>query len=99
MIEVRQTSVFAQWLAALRDRQAKLRISARISRLESGNLGDVKPVGEGVSELRLNFGPGYRLYMTQYGDTFILLLCGGDKGSQDRDIRKANDLIKELNHD
>jgi putative addiction module killer protein len=96
MIEVRQTETYAQWFDALRDRQAKVRIDIRIRRLSMGNPGDVKPVGKGISELRINYGPGYRVYFTQRGETLIILLAGGDKSTQDRDIKIALDLAKNL---
>ncbi len=96
MFEVRQTPVFAEWLASLRDARAQTRIAARILRVEAGLLGDVKPVGDGVSELRIDYGPGYRLYFTRRGKAVMFLLCGGDKSSQDRDIREAGRLAKEV---
>jgi putative addiction module killer protein len=80
----------------LRDRQARARINARIRRLSLGNFGDVKPIGEGVSELRIDFGPGYRVYFVQRGQTLVVLLAGGDKRTQDRDIKKALKLAREL---
>ena len=86
MVEVRQTERFAQWLEDLRDLRARARVQARIERLISGNPGDVRPVGSGVSELRINYGPGYRVYYQQKGSTLIILLAGGDKSSQVRDI-------------
>jgi len=96
MIEVRETDVFADWFAGLRDRQARARITARIRRLSLGNPGDVKPVGSGVSEMRIDHGPGYRVYFVRRGETVFILLCGGDKGSQDRDIKRAIELAKEV---
>jgi putative addiction module killer protein len=79
MIEVRQTDVFADWFAGLRDREARARINVRIRRLSLGNPGDVKPVGGGVSEMRIDYGPGYRLYFVRRGDALVVLLSGGDK--------------------
>jgi putative addiction module killer protein len=96
VIDVRQTQEFADWLAALRDRLARQRIAARIERLRFGLLGDVKALGSGLSELRVDHGPGYRLYFIQRGQDLIVLLCGGDKGSQPRDIARARRMIEEL---
>ena len=96
MIEIRQTEVYSQWFNSLRDRQARARINARIRRLSLGNPGDVKPVGEGVSELRIDYGPGYRVYFVQRGQTLVVLLAGGDKHTQDRDIKTALDLAQKL---
>jgi putative addiction module killer protein len=96
MLEVRQTSVYSEWFADLRDRTAKVRIDIRIRRLSLGNPGDVKPVGEGVSELRVDHGPGYRVYFIQKADVYIVLLAGGDKSSQEKDIRNAKALAREL---
>jgi putative addiction module killer protein len=96
MREVRQTDVFASWMEALSDRRAVERIAQRIVRLQSGLLGDVKPVGDGVSELRVDHGPGYRVYFVQRGQVLIILLCGGDKGSQRRDIQRAKAIAAEL---
>jgi putative addiction module killer protein len=96
MIEIRQTEAYAQWFKGLRDRTARARINARIRRLSMGNPGDVRPVGEGVSELRIDYGPGYRVYFVQRGETLVILLAGGDKHTQDRDIVKARDLAQEL---
>lgn len=96
MIEVRRTPEFITWLKALRDPRAKAKITSRISRLQDGNLGDVRPVGEGVSELRVHYGPGYRIYLVQRGGTLVVLLCGGDKSTQERDIREAKILAAGL---
>jgi putative addiction module killer protein len=96
MIEIRQTEVFASWFRALRDIQARARIQVRIDRLQLGLPGDVKPVGQGVSELRIDFGPGYRVYFIRKGKEIIILLAGGDKRTQDRDIKKAIQLASDL---
>lgn len=96
VLEVRQTAGYAAWFAGLRDRVAQVRIDIRIRRLSLGNAGDVKPVGEGVSELRVNHGPGYRVYFVQRGQEFVVLLAGGDKSSQARDIREAKALARNL---
>ena len=96
MIQVRQTETFRIWLADLRDRRAVARIAARIDRLKLGNPGDVKSVGDGVSELRIDYGPGYRLYFKRVGHEIVLLLCGGDKSTQDRDIERAKALATGL---
>ena len=92
MIELIRTSAFDRWLRALRDRLAVVRIAARIDRLASGNPGDVKPIGGGLSELRIDHGPGYRVYLMRRGAIIIVLLCGGDKASQQRDIEQARAL-------
>jgi putative addiction module killer protein len=89
VVEVRRTEQFAQWLRGLRDLRAKARVQARVERLIGGIPGDVRPVGSGVSELRINYGPGYRVYYQQRGSTLIILLAGGDKSSQAKDIEKA----------
>ena len=94
MIEVVNTGDFKTWIQKLKDKQGRLRILKRIDRLANGNPGDVKPVGLGVSELRLTYGPGYRVYYLQEGDLLILLLCGGDKSSQRKDIEKAHELAE-----
>jgi putative addiction module killer protein len=96
MIEIRQTDEYAEWFKSLRDRQARARVNTRIRRLSLGNPGDVQPVGEGVSELRIDYGPGYRVYFFQRGETLVVLLAGGDKRTQNRDIRKALELAREL---
>ncbi len=96
MIEIRQTDEYAGWFARLRDREARSRVLVRIRRVSLGNLGDVKPVGEGVSELRVDYGPGYRIYLTRHGETVVILLAGGVKSSQQRDIERAKRLAREL---
>jgi putative addiction module killer protein len=96
MIEVRQTEVYADWFARLRDRQARARINVRIRRLSLGNPGDVRPVGEGVSELRVDYGPGYRVYFVQRGASLVILLAGGDKRTQERDIELALELARSV---
>jgi putative addiction module killer protein len=96
MIEIRQTDEYAKWFAALRDRQAKVRIDARIRRLSLGNAGDAKGVGESVVELRIDYGPGYRVYFVQRGKMLVVLLAGGDKRTQNRDIKLAKSLAKAL---
>ena len=95
-MEIRKTDVYAKWLAGLRDVRARARVLTRVERLAAGNAGDVKPVGEGVSELRINYGPGYRVYYTQRGSELIILLTGGDKSSQANDIKSALRLARNL---
>ena len=94
-IEVVKSETFHAWLSGLRDRQARVRIAARIDRLALGNPGDVKAVGAGISELRINVGPGYRVYFTTRGAKAIILLCGGDKGTQAADIRRAGEVAND----
>ena len=96
MLEIRETPAYAAWFSALRDRTAKARIDIRIRRLSLGNPGDVRPIGESVSELRIHDGPGYRIYFTKQGETVVILLAGGDKSSQEQDIRHAKDLTRNL---
>ena len=96
MVEIRQTEAYASWFAELRDRQARARIDVRIRRLSLGNAGDVGPVGEGVSELRIDYGPGYRVYFVQRGAALVILLAGGDKSTQDQDIRIALELARSV---
>jgi putative addiction module killer protein len=96
MIEIRQTGGFARWHGAIRDVRLRARIADRIDRLAAGNPGDVAPVGEGVSELRLHFGPGYRIYFVHRGKLIVVLLCGGDKSTQRRDIEIAKKIAREL---
>jgi len=92
VIEIRQTERFARWFGRLRDRAVRARIQARIDRVRFGNLGDIRSVGSGVSEMRIDVGPGYRLYFARRGGRLIVLLCGGDKSSQQKDIREAVSL-------
>ncbi|QPF82983.1 type II toxin-antitoxin system RelE/ParE family toxin [Bradyrhizobium genosp. L] len=96
MFEVLKTDLFDSWLSNLTDRRAAAKIASRIERLALGNPGDVKPVGEGVSEMRLAYGPGYRVYYKQTGQRIILILCGGDKSNQDRDIKRAKEIAAQL---
>lgn len=96
MFEVIESIAFQTWMSELRDRHARTRIAARITRVAQGNLGDWKPVEGAVSELRIDYGPGYRLYFTRRGKTVILLLCGGDKRTQAADIKRALEMVSEL---
>jgi len=96
LISVVETESYSKWFDAIRDRNAKGRILIRIRRMTLGNFGDVSPVGEGVSELRVHYGPGYRIYLVRRGDELVILLGGGDKGSQSRDIAAAKRLAKTL---
>ncbi len=96
MIEIRETDAFSEWLATLRDAHARTRVQARILRLKLGNPGDVKPIGEGVSELRINYGPGYRVYYVKRGPLLIILLAGGAKSTQGKDIKTALILARML---
>jgi putative addiction module killer protein len=93
MVEVLRSQTFADWLNGLRDNQARLRINARILRMEAGNMGDMAPVGEGVSEIRIHYGPGYRVYFVRHGS--VILLCGGDKSSQAKDIKRAKEMARD----
>jgi putative addiction module killer protein len=95
MIELKQTETFRKWRAKLKDDRARALIASRLDRLAFGNAGDVKPVGQGVSELRLDYGPGYRIYFQLRRNIIIVLLCGGDKRTQDRDIKTAKRLAVE----
>ena len=94
MFEIIESATFSKWLSGLKDRQARIRIYVRLDRLNLGNFGDAGPIGEGLSELRIHYGPGYRLYYLQR-DTRVVMLCGGDKSSQPRDIEKAKIIAKE----
>ena len=96
MIEVRKTAIFTKWFEGLKDRKAKARIQVRIDRVELGNFGDCAPVGDGVSELRIFYGPGYRVYYVQPTSVVVILLSGGDKDSQKADIARAKKIAKQL---
>ena len=96
MPKVQKTEEFDEWLTNLADQKAKAKIVSRIERLGLGDPGDVKPIGEGVSEMRVAYGPGYRIYFKQTGKTVVLLLCGGDKSTQGKDIRRAKTIAAEL---
>jgi putative addiction module killer protein len=96
VIEIRETQVFSAWLESLRDAQTRARVQARILRLRQGNPGDVRPVGEGVSELRINYGPGYRVYYVKRGALLVILLASGAKPTQDKDIKTALKLARML---
>jgi putative addiction module killer protein len=96
MISIYTTDEFDDWFATLRDKQAQKRIQARIDRAEDGNFGDCKPVGEGVSEMRIHYGAGYRVYFVQRGLEMVILLAGGDKSNQQKDIQTALTLAREL---
>lgn len=95
MIRLKKTNIFEDWLAGLRDRRAKFAILVRIERLSLGNPGDVSPVGEGVSELKIDYGPGYRVYFKRRGSEIIILLCGGSKKGQSKDIENAKSIARE----
>lgn len=95
MFEIIKSETFDRWLRSLRDKKAIARINARLRRASLGNLGDAAPVGHGVSEMRIFYGPGYRLYFLREGRTLIVLLCGGDKSTQVKDIQQAQDIAKE----
>ncbi len=96
MKSLQTTDIFDRWYDGLRDRQGKARIAARLRRVELGNFGDVKPVGSGVSELRIDYGPGYRVYLTQRGLEVVILLAGGDKRTQSKDIEAAIEMAKRV---
>jgi putative addiction module killer protein len=96
VFEVRKTDEFDNWLSALADQRAVAKTASRIERLGLGNAGDVKPVGEGISEMRLTYGPGYRIYCKQTGKTIVLILCGGDKSTQDSDTKRATEIAAQL---
>jgi putative addiction module killer protein len=95
LIELKQTQTFQKWRARLKDERARALIASRLDRLAYGHAGDVEPVGSGVSELRIHHGPGYRIYIQKRGNTIIVLLCGGDKSTQEKDIKAAKRLADE----
>ena len=95
MVEFKQTETFRKWRSRLRDERARAMIASRLDRLAFGNAGDVKPVGRGISELRIDYGPGYRIYFMRRGNEIVILLCGGDKSSQAKDIETAKRLAEE----
>ena len=96
MVIIRETKIYSRWFTALRDRKARARIQTRLDRLQLGLLGDVKPVGEGVLELRIDYGPGYRVYFVHRGQELVILLAGGDKSTQEKDIKIALDLARNI---
>ena len=96
MVTIRETKIYSRWFTALRDRKARARIQTRLDRLQLGLLGDVKPVGEGVLELRIDYGPGYRVYFVHRGHEMVILLAGGDKSTQEKDIKIALDLARNV---
>jgi putative addiction module killer protein len=96
MFEVLTTDEFDRWLSDLADERARTKIASRVARLRFGNVGDVKPVGQGVSEMRVHHGPGYRVYYKQTGKTILVILCGGDKSTQDKDVKRAKEMAAEL---
>ena len=96
MVEIHKTEIFTKWLEALKDLRAKARILARIDRMRFGNFGDVSSVGEGISEMRIFYGPGYRVYFVQRGSEVVILLSGGDKSTQSKDITKAKEIARQL---
>lgn len=95
-LTVRPTEEFSDWLESLADTRAQAKIAIRIARVQAGLLGDIKSIGDKVSELRVNYGPGYRVYLTRKGDELVILLCGGDKKSQKRDIKRAKEMAAEI---
>jgi putative addiction module killer protein len=96
MIEIRETDTYKKWFDSLNDKMAKARIDIRIKRVSLGNFGDVEPVGKGVSELKIDYGAGYRVYFVKQENIIVILLCGGDKSTQKKDIQKAHKLSQEL---
>ena len=99
MYEIKETDLFSKWLLKLKDMKGRIAIARRIERMEYGNFGDVKPVGMSISELRITTGPGYRVYFSQRNERIIILLVGGDKSTQSKDIEKAKKLLKEYDNE
>jgi putative addiction module killer protein len=97
-MEVRQTAEFRRWFARLRDIRAQAQIVRRIERAQAGNMGDAKALGDGLSEMRIHYGPGYRLYLSQRGAALVILLCGGDKSTQAADVTKARAMLRDYDH-
>ena len=95
MIEILESATFARWIQGMRDTRARARILARIDRMADGNLGDAQPIGGGLSEARIHYGPGYRIYFMRRGDTLVVLLCGGEKGTQQKDIQMAQQIARD----
>lgn len=96
MIEIRETEVYKKWFCSIKDKKTKSIIDVRIRRVSLGNFGDIEPVGKGVSELKIHYGPGFRVYLLHQGEAIIILLCGGDKSTQEEDIQKAQDLAHRI---
>lgn len=96
MIEIRETDIYKKWFRSLKDKRAKARIDVHIRRISLGNFGDVEPVGKGVSELKIDYGAGYRVYSIKQGNIIVILLCGGDKSTQSKDIQKAHELAQKV---
>ncbi|EAB9445664.1 type II toxin-antitoxin system RelE/ParE family toxin [Salmonella enterica subsp. diarizonae] len=94
MKEIIRSETFSDWLSSLKDSRARSRVLARIDRMREGNFGDAEPIGDGLSEARIHYGPGYRVYFMQQGDVIVVLLCGGDKSSQNKDIKQARRIAK-----
>lgn len=99
MYEIKSTKIFSQWILKLKDMKGRIAVARRIERIEHGNFGDVKPVGTSISELRIQTGPGYRIYFTKREEQIIILLVGGDKSTQQKDIEKAKKLLKEIDNE
>jgi putative addiction module killer protein len=96
MIEIRETEVYKKWFFSIKDKKTRSIIDVRIRRVSLGNFGDIEPVGRGVTELKIDYGPGFRVYLLNQGNVIVILLCGGDKSTQEEDIRKAQDLAQRI---